>query len=87
VSDCGDILHEDPGSHGLNMIDNAVEYLPDHTEQRSPSHQTVIHQDQTERQLTKQRHQTAVELKLCRPTIQHTILGLGRLSLLPSVGW
>jgi len=71
VSDWRDILHEDPGSHRLYVIDNAVEYLPDHAKHSRLTDETVVHENETERQLGKHRHETAVELELRRATEQH----------------
>ena len=43
VRDSGDVLHEHPGIHRLYMIDNAVQYLPDHTEHGGLTHKAVVH--------------------------------------------
>ena len=72
VCDSGNILHENPGIHWLYVIDNAIEYLPDHTKHSRLTYETVVHQYQTQRQLCKYRHKTAVELKLRRPTVDDT---------------
>lgn len=53
MSDGGDILHEDPGIHRLDVVDDAVEYLPDHAERGRLSYQAVVRQNQTQRQLRK----------------------------------
>jgi len=71
MSNGRNVLHKHPGVHGLYMIDNAVEDLPDHAKHGRLTYKAVVHQNQAQRQLRKYGHEAAVELELRRPTAYH----------------